>query len=73
MIENHVERFLNNMFVDTFIPDTVDNIVLVTGDHLVFGDSVKVYRRLKIYEKNGEVNDYNVHTNNKMHTWYFKP
>ena len=61
------------MYIDMSIPDTLDHVTLITGDHKFFGDTVKVCRHLKKYMTNGEVVEHYIQTNNKLHYWTFNP
>ena len=71
--DKNVIEYFDKMYVDVSIPDTLDHVILITGDHEFFGDTIKIFRQLTIYETNGDTLDYYIQTNKEMKHWHFNP
>lgn len=68
--DNEVVKYFDTMYLDILIPDTVSNIVLVTGDHKMTQDK-KIYRQLVYHYNTGRVDTHMVRTDQQMQVWHY--
>jgi len=67
-----VTKWFNTKHLSYELPPDIKT-VLIIGDHGFYGDTVKTYRVLEWYRKDGEHYKNMVHTNNNIHIYHFVP